>query len=161
MRTFQSRPDFIERKEWVSEEEPVTVAEVKSQLRFVFDNEAGQHDVNVPEFEIDAQPAFVGAEGAQHVDEPGIARIFPIAVPAGFRRHRKGKIDGAARRRRGAFGDQRCGNVVGAALQRLAAHDAWPAVRVHGSMVGMLQQDMHTPSTLTDSVGQLHAIVHA
>ncbi|WP_422191674.1 flagellar protein export ATPase FliI [Aquabacterium sp.] len=33
------------------------------------------------------------------------------------------------------------------------------AVRVHPHMVGMLQQDMHTPATLTDSVGQLRAIV--
>ena len=33
------------------------------------------------------------------------------------------------------------------------------AVRIHPHMVGMLQQDMHTPATLNDSVGQLRAIV--
>ena len=35
------------------------------------------------------------------------------------------------------------------------------AVRAHSSMVAMLQQDMHTPSSLLDSVGQLHAIVRS
>lgn len=39
MRTFQSRPDFIERKAWISQAEPVTVADLKAQLRFVFDSE--------------------------------------------------------------------------------------------------------------------------
>lgn len=39
MRTFQSRPDFIERKAWISQAEPVTVADVKAQLRFSFDTE--------------------------------------------------------------------------------------------------------------------------
>jgi len=39
VRTFQSRPDFIQRKQWITQEEPVTVAEVKAQLRFVFDME--------------------------------------------------------------------------------------------------------------------------
>jgi flagellum-specific ATP synthase len=35
------------------------------------------------------------------------------------------------------------------------------AVRAHGHMVAMLQQDMHTPSTLEDSVEHLHAIVRS
>ncbi len=35
------------------------------------------------------------------------------------------------------------------------------AVRLHPAMVSMLQQDMHTPSTLSDSVGLLHAIVRS
>jgi flagellum-specific ATP synthase len=35
------------------------------------------------------------------------------------------------------------------------------AVRLHPAMVNMLQQDMHTPSTLSDSVEQLHAIVRS
>lgn len=39
MRTFQSRPDFMERKAWISLDEPVTVADVKAQVRFVFDIE--------------------------------------------------------------------------------------------------------------------------
>ena len=35
------------------------------------------------------------------------------------------------------------------------------AVRLHPAMVAMLQQDMHTPSTLNDSIGHLHAIVRS
>ena len=34
------------------------------------------------------------------------------------------------------------------------------AVRVHPSMVHMLQQGMHTPAMLEDSVAQLHQIVN-
>ena len=34
------------------------------------------------------------------------------------------------------------------------------AVRLHGDMVRLLQQDMHTPAHLTDSVGLLHHIVN-
>jgi flagellum-specific ATP synthase len=33
------------------------------------------------------------------------------------------------------------------------------AIKAHPAMVSMLQQDMHTPSTLTDSIAHLHAIV--
>ncbi|HET6789861.1 MAG TPA: flagellum-specific ATP synthase FliI, partial [Aquabacterium sp.] len=35
------------------------------------------------------------------------------------------------------------------------------AVRAHPHMVSMLQQDMHTPANLTDSVGQLREIVQS
>ena len=34
------------------------------------------------------------------------------------------------------------------------------AVRIHPDMVRLLQQDMHTPAHLADSIGQLHHIVH-
>ncbi len=38
-------------------------------------------------------------------------------------------------------------------------HDLDMAVRLHGQMVGMLQQDMREPAFLDDSVGELHRIV--
>jgi flagellum-specific ATP synthase len=38
-------------------------------------------------------------------------------------------------------------------------HDLDQAVRVHPAMVRMLQQGMHTPAYIDDSVGQLHQIV--
>lgn len=39
MSRFNSRPEFIQRIEWIDQNEPVTVGEVKAQTRFVFDNE--------------------------------------------------------------------------------------------------------------------------
>ena len=57
------------------------------------------------------------------------------------------------------------GNVAAAKPLSQALVDLIPknpldaAVRAHPQMVAMLQQDMHTPSTLGDSVGQLREIV--
>jgi flagellum-specific ATP synthase len=40
-------------------------------------------------------------------------------------------------------------------------HELDAAVRLHPAMVNMLEQNMHTPANLGDSVTQLHGIVGA
>lgn len=41
MQEIVSRPIFSEHKAWIGQEEPVSVSDVKAQLRFVFDEEDG------------------------------------------------------------------------------------------------------------------------